>query len=57
MKQFVGDHGTIGLDVKKKRNRVKGVYVKVTYFFVILIFLIFVDDMVLVEKYKFPICE
>ena len=30
---------------------------KFFFFFVILIFVIFVYDMVLVEKYKFPICE
>ena len=51
IKQFVGDQDTIELDVKKM-NEVKGVNIKVTYFFVILVFVIFVYNMILVEKYK-----
>ena len=38
-------------------NEVKGVNIKVTYFFVILVFVIFVYNMILVEKYKLSILE
>ena len=40
---------------KKKMNRVRGVNVKATFFFVIIY--VFFYDMVLVEKYKFLIYE